>query len=175
MQCRCLQVNTPGRAAQRLSRTCLGHRNRSPERPKSGSTQGGSKCAQDPPRRATSGSRQPPEPPNVGFRAALAAIWGPPRAQEPSEGLQEAILDPPTGRFSTSRERFCTLLHPPGGIFKTVLWAKLMQAYGQHRLTPLCNSACGNFCMWISTATDSRSRSTNPCLAKLSVLGLGLT
>ena len=54
-------------------------------------------------------------------------------------------LDPSGGRFS-----YNFLLSE--SIAKAVLWAKLAQAYAQHRFTSLCT-----FDLWISTATDSRS------------------
>ena len=81
------------------------------------------------------------EPPKFRFRAALAAKWDPPGAQELSGGLQEAILDPPWGDFDSPGNNIHTLLHLPDSICQTVLYAtaKLMQAYGQHRSTSLSN------------------------------------
>ena len=97
------------------------------------------------------------EPPKLGFRAALTAHLSPksfPEAsRRPSWALPVAIFHPPEANIYTP-------FHLPGSICKTVLCSKLMQAYGQHRSTSLCN-----FCMLISTATDSRSRSTNQCIA----------
>ena len=76
-------------------------------------------------------------------RRAPGSYFGPPNG---------AIFHPPGCNFRM-------VFHPPESMFETVLWAKPTQAYGQHRSTPIYN-----FCMWISTATDSRSRSTNLCL-----------
>ena len=70
--------------------------------------------------------------------ASRRPFWTPPRA----------AFSPPGGRFS-----LCFLLSE--SIAKAVLWAKLAQAYAQHRFTSLCN-----FYMWISTATDSKSIDT---------------
>ena len=67
-----------------------------PEGPRSGP--GGPKTAQG---AARSAPKRPQEPPKFSFRAVLAAKWGSTGAQEPSGGLQEAILDPSRGRFST--------------------------------------------------------------------------
>ena len=110
-------------------------------------------AARDAPGEAQEASRQPyelprapPESPKHGFRTALAL--GPTGAKEPSGGLPQAPragVAPPGGRFSYS-----FLLSE--SIAKAVLWAKLAQAYAQHRFTSLCN-----FYMWISTATDSKS------------------
>ena len=91
-----------------------------------------------------------PRAPKHGFRAALAAKLSPIVQQSRFGGLPRAILDPPAARFCTLRGsmfvQFSSL-----SIAKAVLWAKLAQAYAQHRFTSLCN-----FYMWISTATDSR-------------------
>ena len=72
---------------------------------------------------------------------------------------KKAVRRPSTGHFGPPAGRFCTLrgsifgqLFLSENITKAVLWAKLAQAYAQHRFTSLCN-----FYMWISTATDSRS------------------
>ena len=73
---------------------------------------------------------------------------------------KRAARRPSKGHFGPPRG---PVLHPPGGrssdsfllsesIAKAVLWAKLVQAYAQHRFTSLCS-----FYMWISTATDSKS------------------
>ena len=102
---------------------------RPPERPKS---------RQERPKRTQ-------EPPKLGFRAALTAKWGPLGAQE--------LLEPPWGGFLRSGSEYLHTFQPSGKEFaKTILCAKLMQAYGQHRSTSLCN-----FSMLLSTATDSRS------------------
>ena len=104
------------------------------------------------PRAAKSAPRAPPEPPKHGFRAALAAKLGPTGTKEPPGGLPKAILDPPRAGFAPSGGRFSDSFFLSESIAKAVLWAKLAQAYTQHRFTSLCN-----FYMWISTATGSRS------------------
>ena len=103
---------------------------------------------QDSSKSARSVPRAPPEPPKDGFRAALAAKLGPSGTKEPSGGLRRP--------FWTLRGRFSYSFLFAESIAKAVLWAKFAQAYAQHRCTSLCN-----FYMCISTATDSRSRSTN--------------
>ena len=96
---------------------------RPPERPKS---------RQERPKRTQ-------EPPKLGFRAALTAHLSPKSFPEASRRpfwtLPGAIFHPPEANIYTP-------FHLPGSICKTVLCAKLMQAYGQHRSTSLCN-----FCM----------------------------
>ena len=96
---------------------------RPPERPKS---------RQERPKRTQ-------DPPKLGFRAALTAHLSPNRFPEASRRpfwtLPGAIFRPPDANIYTP-------FHLPGSICKTVLCAKLMQAYGQHRSTSLCN-----FCM----------------------------
>ena len=114
------------------------------------------RAGQERPKRHQDGPKSRQERPKSIPRAAqlrlpagLGGHMGPtscPRAFRRAPGSH---FGPPTGCFSTSRERFCTLFHPPGGILKTVLWAKLMQAYGQPRSMSPCT-----FYMWISTATD---------------------
>ena len=80
------------------------------------------------------------EPPKFRFRAALAAKWDPPGAQEPSGGLQEAILwTLPGAMFHPPGDNIYSLFDLPDSICETVLYAKLMQAYGQHRSTSLSN------------------------------------
>ena len=94
---------------------------RPPERPKS---------RQERPKRTQ-------EPPNLGFRAALTAHLAPKSLPEASRRpfwtLPGAIFHPPEANIYTP-------FHLPGSICKTALCAKLMQAYGQHRSTSLCNS-----------------------------------
>ena len=104
------------------------------------------------PRAAKSAPRAPQEPPKHGFRTALAAKFGPIGTKEPSGGLPETILDSPRAASASSGGRFSYNFLLSESIAKAVLWAKLAQAYAQHRFTSLCN-----FYMWISTATDSRS------------------
>ena len=111
----------------------------------SGGPQDGSKSA-------TSVPRAPPGPPKHGFRAASAAKLGPTGTKESPGGLPEAILDPPRLGFAASGGRFAYSVPVLESIAKAVQWAKLAQAYAQHRFTSLCN-----FYMWISTATDSKS------------------
>ena len=107
---------------------------------------------QDGSKSATSVPRAPPGRPNT----ASERPWRPSWAQLAQKSRPEAFQRP----FWTPRG---PVLHPPGGRFsdsfllsesiaKAVQWAKLVQAYAQHRFTSLCN-----FYMWISTATDSKS------------------
>ena len=107
---------------------------------------------QDGSKSATSVPRAPPGPPKHGFRAALAAKLGPTGTKEPPGGLPKAILDSERAGFAPSGGRFSCSFLLSESIAKAVLWAKLAQAYAQHRFTSLCN-----FYMWISTATDSKS------------------
>ena len=129
----------------------LGGLQRTPKR-RSGAARGAPGGPQDGSKSATSVPRAPPEPPKHGFRAALAAKLNPDGAKEPSGGLPEAILDPPRAGFAPSGGRCSDSCLLSESIAKAVQWAKLAQAYAQHRLTSLCN-----FYMWISTATDSKS------------------
>ena len=126
----------------------------------------GRERAQIDPRVAQEPPRASHKPFKLGFRAVLAAKWGPPGARELSGGLHEPILDVPRDDFPPPGEPFFMFFEAPGCIFKvpqltvhtTVLFAKLMQAYVQHPSTRLCNYYRWNhFYMWISTATDSRS------------------
>ena len=114
---------------------------------------------QDGSKSATSVPRAPPGPPKHGFRAALAAKLGLAGTKQPPGGLPKAIMDPPRAGLAPSGGRFSDGFLRSDSIAKAVQWAKLAQAYAQHRFTSLCN-----FYMWISTATDSRSRSTNTCM-----------
>ena len=96
------------------------------------------RSARDAPGEAQEASRQPHEPPGAPQErpqsrpAVLAAKLGPTGTKKPSGDFRSFLLS--------------------DSIAKAVLWAKLAQAYAQHRFTSLCN-----FYMWISTATDSRS------------------
>ena len=72
--------------------------------------------------------------------------------KSPLEAFRKPFWTPRGTIFHPPGVDFRISFHPPESICKTVLGAKLMQAYGQHRSTSLCN-----FCMLISTATDSRS------------------
>ena len=76
-------------------------------------------------------------------------------------------MDPRRAGFAPSGGRFSYSFFCSESIAKAVLWAKLAQAYAQHRFTSLCN-----FYMWISTATDSKSRSTNTYLDGLTTFRL---
>ena len=96
---------------------------RPPERPKS---------RQERPKRTQ-------EPPKLGFRAALTAHLSP---KSPPEASRRPFWTLPGAMFHPPEANICTPFHFPGSICKTVLCAKLMQAYGQHRSTSLCN-----FCM----------------------------
>ena len=114
-----------------------------------------------PPRRLQERHKRPksaPRAPKHGFRA-LAAKLGPAGTKEPPGGLPKAILDPPRAGFAPSGGRFSDSFLLSESIAKAVQWAQLAQAYAQHRFTSLCN-----LYMWISTATDSKSRSTNQYL-----------
>ena len=153
----------------RSSKSALGGSQKDPqEAPRSGPAR-----PRRPPRRFQERHKRPksaPRAPKHGFRAALAAKLGPTGTKEPPGGLPKAILElrgpvlhPPGGRFSDS-----FLLSE--SIAKAVQWAKLVQAYAQHRFTSLCN-----FYMWISMATDSKSRSTNLCLDGLTTFRLAGT
>ena len=105
--------------------------------------------------------------------SASERFWRPSGAHLAPGSSPEAYLS----RFWTSRG---TIFHPPGNkvdvfsklqgassklsrgpqhcVHTTVLCAKLMQAYVQHRSTRLCHYYMwDHFYMWISTATDSRS------------------
>ena len=146
----------PQRTSRSFKSALGGSQNDPQEAPRSGPAR-----PRRPPRRFQERHKRPksaPRAPKHGFRAALAAKLGPTGTKEPPGGLPKAILElrgpvlhPPGGRFSDS-----FLLSE--SIAKAVQWAKLAQAYAQHRFTSLCN-----FYMWISTATDSKSRSTDPC------------
>ena len=106
---------------------------------------------QDSSKSVTSVPRAPPEPPKHGFRAGRPS-WAQLAQKEPSEGRPQAILDPQRAGFAPSGGRISYSFLLSESIAKAVLWAKLAQAYAQHRFTSLCN-----FYMWISTATHSRS------------------
>ena len=92
-------------------------------------------------------------------RAAQTRLPNGPGGQVGPNWHKRAVRRPPGSHFGPSRGAFA----PSGGRFlytfllweskaKAVLWARLAQAYAQHRFTSLCN-----FYMWISTATDSKS------------------
>ena len=121
------------------------------------------------PRAPQASQERPPGRPNT----ASERPWRPSWAQLAQKSRPEAFQRP----FWTPRG---SVLHPPGGRFsdsfllsesiaKAVQWAKLVQAYAQHRFTSLCN-----FYMWISTATDSRSINGCPAYCWPS-LGHGIT
>ena len=103
---------------------------------------------QDGSKSVTSVPRAPPGPPKHGFRAALAAKLGATGTKE----LPQAILDHPRAGFAPSGGRFSGNFLLSESFAKAVQWAKLAQAYAQHRFTSLCH-----FYMWISSATDSKS------------------
>ena len=131
----------------------MGPRN-APEGPRSGP--GGPKTAQGPARSAPRVPQEAPRAAQIQLPSRLGGQMVPtwrPRA------FHKIILDPPRAGFAPSGGRFSYSFFLSESIAKAVLWAKLAQAYAQHRFTSLCN-----FYMWISTATDSRSRSINPCL-----------
>ena len=88
--------------------------------------------------------RPPPSAPRAppgkhGFRAALAAKLGPTGTEKPSKGPSQAIFDPPHAGFASSGGRLSYSFLLSDSIAKAVLWAKLAQAYAQHRFTSLCN------------------------------------
>ena len=119
------------------------------EAPRPGTPQEAPKTA---PRAPRASQERPQGRPNT----ASERPWRPSWAQLAQKSRPEAFQRP----FWIPRG---LVLHPPGGRFsdsfllsesiaKAVQWAKLAQAYAQHRFTSLCN-----FYIWISTATDSRS------------------
>ena len=119
-----------------------------------------------PPTAPRSGPGCPGERPKSAPRAAQTRLPNGPGGEVGPNWHKRAVRRPPGDHFGLPTGRFCTLR---GSIFgqvslsesiaKAVLWAKLAQAYTQHRFTSLCN-----FYIWISTATDNRSRSTHPCM-----------
>ena len=146
----------------------------------SGAVLGGSKGPKRSPRDPKMGPRRPqdgpgsrqerprsaPRGPKSRTNSAFEPSWRPNGShvapKSPPEGHfgpQESHFGPPRDAFSPSGRQISQNVYPPGKIFEAALSTKLGQAYGQHRSTSLCN-----FYMWISTATDSRSRSTNPCM-----------
>ena len=119
-------------------------------------------AAQKASRRLQERHKRPTSTPRAAQRrlpSGLGAKLGPTGTKEPSEGLSEALLDLPRAGFAPSGGRFSDSCVLSESVTKAVLWAKLAQANAQHRFASLCT-----FYMWISTATDSRSRSTNPCI-----------
>ena len=85
-------------------------------------------------------------------------------------------MDPPGTILDLPGDVFHDIVTPPADMFNAALCAKLMQTYDRNRSTCLFSFCMWiNFYMWISTATDSRSRSTNPCMHTLTVLRLGVT
>ena len=110
---------------------------------------------QEPPRQPEASQERP----QSRLPSALGGQVGPNWHRKPSKGPSQAILDPQRAGFASSGGRLSYSFLLSESIGKAVLWAKLAQAYAQHRFTSLCN-----FYMWISTATDSRSRSTNTCM-----------
>ena len=110
---------------------------------------------QDGSKSATSVPRAPPGRP----KTASERPWRPSWAQLAQKSRPEAILDLQRADVAAFGGRFSDSFLLSESIAKAVLWAKLAQAYAQHRFTSLCN-----FYMWISTATDSKSRSTNTCM-----------
>ena len=121
-----------------------------PKRPPRGSQEQPG-TPQEAPGAAQDGLRRPQEPPGEPQERPRSlpnsASWRPWRpngdhlaAQEPSGGLQEPILDLPGDDFRPSRGRFSCHFQPSADMFEAALCAKLVQAYGQHRPTCLCNS-----------------------------------
>ena len=92
-----------------------------------------------PPERPKSRQERPKrtqEPPKLGFRAALTAHLSPKSFPEAS---RRPFWTLPGAIFHSPGNNIHTLLHLPDSICQTVLYAKLMQAYGQHRSTSLSN------------------------------------
>ena len=98
-----------------------------------------------------------------GLDHQMGPTWRPRALRKPPRGH----LGPSLGRFATPRGAIFTYF----STFRTA-FAKLSftQSLCKHtvsiarRLCLISTSLC-NFCMLISTATDSRSRSTNQCIA----------
>ena len=90
---------------------------------------------QDGSKSVTSVPRAPSGPP----KHVLAAKLNPDGAKEPSGG---AILDPPRAGFAPSGGRFSDSFLFSESIAKAVQWAKLAQAYAQHRFTSCVTSTC---------------------------------
>ena len=110
---------------------------------------------QERPRRPQDSSKSARSVPRAPPKTASERPWRPSWAQL----AQKSRPKFPRAGLASSGGRFSYSFLLSESIAKAVLWAKLAQAYAQHRFTSLCN-----FYMWISTATDSKSRSTNPCM-----------
>ena len=112
--------------------------------------------AKEAPRRPQETPGAPQERPKSRPSSASERPWRPNGAhlahKSPPKGSRKPFWNTPRCDFPPSGVHFRMVFHPPESMFKTVLWAKPTQAYGQHRSTLIYN-----FCMWISTATDSRS------------------
>ena len=121
-----------------------------------GATQEDPGPAKEAPRRPQETPGAPQERPKSRPSSASERPWRPNGAhlahKSPPKGSRKPFWTPHGAIFHPPGCNFRMVFHPPESMFKTVLWAKLTQAYGQHRSTPIYN-----FCMWISTATDSRS------------------
>ena len=110
------------------------------------------------PRSRPGGSKSAKKRPKSALRAAQTRLPSGLGGQVETSELRSPFWTRRAG-FASSGGRFSYSFLFSESIAKIVLWAKLAQTYAQHRFTSLCN-----FYKWISTATDSRSRSTNPCM-----------
>ena len=137
----------------RSSKSALGGSQKDPqEAPRSGPGR-----PRRPPRRLQERHKRPKSAPRVaqtrlpsGLGGQVGPSWHKAAARRPSKGH---FGPPPRAGLAPSGGRFSDSFLLSESIAKAVLWAKLAQAYAQHRFTSLCN-----FYMWISTATDSRSK-----------------
>ena len=138
------------------SRSTPGRPRSSPRRPGSGPRR---------PKTAPSAARSAPRAAQIRLPSDLGDRMGPTwRPNSPPELSCSNFWAPRGTIFPLPGYDFHITFNPPANRCKTALCAKLMQAYGQYRSTCLCH-----FYMWISTATDSRSRSTNPCICALTI------
>ena len=143
------------------------------------SPQGLSRAPQEASRSSQNSPKRIPGAAKMTPGAAQAAPRGaqdsPGEAQEPSRSTQDAPRSRPEGHKGRqeapqslpgpaqrvqrcSKRRLCRARSTNRRGYKNVLCTKLAQTCSQHREGPV------QLDMWISTATDSRSRSTNPCI-----------
>ena len=122
------------------------------------------------PRASKASQERPQGRPNTASERPGRPRWAQLAHKSRPEAFHRPFWSPPRAGFAPSGGRFSYSFLSSESIAKAVLWAKLAQAYAQHRFTSLCN-----FYMWISTATDSKSRSTNLCLDGLTTFRLAAT
>ena len=95
--------------------------------------QGRPKRFQDGPKRRQERPKSAPRAAQVRLPSGLGCQMGPTWRTRALRRAPGSHFRPPTVRFSTLRAAiFRVVFHPPERMFKTVLQAKLMQAYGQH-------------------------------------------